>query len=269
MGFRKRGGHSIFLALLLLPLAKALSLANFQEITSSGVSLACQLAYDAQIPTCQVSDFKGGCSRGCEEALLGIANFVSLACVGTSASSKTLLGIVQRGGILQALCSASQQTTTTTTSAMETTTTSTQQVTSETSTTMMTTSSTSIVVTTTTRVTSTTSSTPLTSTTTSSQASTTSTTPITSSTTTSSTQSASDSVDVGGGATSAETSSTSTSTSAKPSKTSSSQTQSNQNGGQGDPFDFVASDSGAERLLTSFKTTSMMLVVLAAMLLVW
>jgi hypothetical protein len=90
--------------LTILPLADALSLANFQQITSIFIPITCQLAYDSQIPSCQVSDFNNGCSSLCQSGLISVANGVSEACSDVSVSSSTLLGIVMDGGIIQALC---------------------------------------------------------------------------------------------------------------------------------------------------------------------
>ncbi|RFU28843.1 hypothetical protein B7463_g7483, partial [Scytalidium lignicola] len=263
MGFRKRRErYSLFFSLpFLFPLADALSLANFQEITSNKIPLACQLAYDAQIPTCQVSDFKEGCSRGCEEALASIANFVSIACAGTSVKSKTLLGIVQDGGIIEALCGTSSQATT---AAMTTTTTSSRQVTSAASTSKSTSSS-IVVVTTTTQTTTTTSAVPVSSTILS-QTSTTSTSSTISTVIASTTTSAPDSVNAGGAVVDT-TSSTSTTSKAA----SSTHTQTNQNGaGNGDPFDVdIASENGADRMLQASKISSLVAVAFTILLLTW
>ena len=97
----------------ILPLAEALSLANFQEITSILIPISCQLQYDSQIPTCTVSDFENGCSISCQSALNSMAARVSNACSDVSVNSNTLLGIVMNGGVVEALCPAETKTTTT------------------------------------------------------------------------------------------------------------------------------------------------------------
>jgi hypothetical protein len=96
-----------------VPLTSALSLANFQQITSIFIPITCQLTYDSQIPTCKVSDFENGCSSACRSALTSVASDVSDSCSDVSVSSNTLLGIVMNGGIIQALCPATAKTTTT------------------------------------------------------------------------------------------------------------------------------------------------------------
>ncbi len=90
--------------LLALPAANALSLANFQSITSVLIPIDCQLTYDNQIPSCTVSDFNNGCSAVCIQGLNAIARSVSRSCDDVEVSSNTLLGIVMNGGIVAALC---------------------------------------------------------------------------------------------------------------------------------------------------------------------
>ncbi|KAN0110417.1 hypothetical protein V8E51_006804 [Hyaloscypha variabilis] len=90
--------------LLAVPAANALSLANFQTITSDLIPLSCQLTYDSQIPSCTVSDFNNGCSEICVAGLDAVAKAVSDSCDDVRVSSSTLLGIVKNGGIVAALC---------------------------------------------------------------------------------------------------------------------------------------------------------------------
>lgn len=85
-------------------MANALSLANFQSITSVLIPLDCQLTYDSQIPSCTVSDFNNGCSATCVAGLNTIARSVSNSCSDVKVKSNTLLGIVKNGGIVAALC---------------------------------------------------------------------------------------------------------------------------------------------------------------------
>jgi hypothetical protein len=101
------------LLLTAFPAADALSLANFQQITSILIPLSCQLTYDSQIPSCAVSDFQNGCSSECEGALTSVAESVSEACSDVTVNSNTLLGIVKNGGILEALCITAAKTTST------------------------------------------------------------------------------------------------------------------------------------------------------------
>ncbi|PSS13027.1 hypothetical protein M430DRAFT_43843 [Amorphotheca resinae ATCC 22711] len=95
---------AVFLAAL--PVTSALSLANFQEITSISIPLTCQLTYDGQIPSCTVSDFENGCSSTCQDSLELVAQSVSGVCSDVNVNPNTLLGIVKSGGILAALCPA-------------------------------------------------------------------------------------------------------------------------------------------------------------------
>ena len=97
----------------ILPVVEGLSLANFQQITSTSIPISCQLAYDSQISTCTVSDFENGCSASCQAALNSVANTVASACSGVSVSSTTLLAIVMNGGIVAALCPTAAQITST------------------------------------------------------------------------------------------------------------------------------------------------------------
>jgi len=98
--------------LLAVPAANALSLANFQSITSILIPISCQLTYDNQIPSCTVSDFNNGCSEVCVEGLKAIARSVSKSCDDVEVSSSTLLGIVMNGGIVAALCPTLAETST-------------------------------------------------------------------------------------------------------------------------------------------------------------
>lgn len=107
--------------LLALPATNALSLANFQSISITAVPLLCQITYDGQIPSCQVSDFTTGCRTACLAGLDAIAADVIEACDGTHATSNSLLGIIQDGGIRAALCPMLAETTTKTTTSAQST----------------------------------------------------------------------------------------------------------------------------------------------------
>ncbi|KAI9649409.1 hypothetical protein NHQ30_001985 [Ciborinia camelliae] len=88
----------------ILRLTNALSLANFQSISATAVSLDCFVEYNTKISTCTLSDFKNGCSLNCQSALISKYACVNRACSADYVSSKTLLGIIKSGGILGALC---------------------------------------------------------------------------------------------------------------------------------------------------------------------
>ena len=96
-----------------LPFTHALSLGNFQDITSVLIPVNCLLTYDQQIPSCVVADFgEKGCSTGCQASLTSLASNVVKACSTVTVSSNTLLGIIKGGGILPALCTSLQKPTT-------------------------------------------------------------------------------------------------------------------------------------------------------------
>ncbi|KAK3333308.1 hypothetical protein B0T19DRAFT_399003 [Cercophora scortea] len=62
--------------------ASALSLKNFQLITSPDVSIGCILAYNAQIPICSPTDFTRGnsCSTGCVNSLTALQTTLQSVC---------------------------------------------------------------------------------------------------------------------------------------------------------------------------------------------
>ncbi|KAH6680735.1 hypothetical protein B0J14DRAFT_272250 [Halenospora varia] len=90
--------------ILALPSANAVSLANFQQITSLLIPSTCQTAYDNEIPSCTVSDFQNGCSSICVSGLKSQARSVTNACADVTVNANTLLGRVKAGGIVEALC---------------------------------------------------------------------------------------------------------------------------------------------------------------------
>jgi hypothetical protein len=98
---------------LILPLANAFSLANFQQITSVLIPRSCTLSYNSQIPTCTADDFNNGCSRSCKKALQRVAESVTEACAGVILNPNSLLGIVKNGRIIDALCLSDAPPTTT------------------------------------------------------------------------------------------------------------------------------------------------------------
>lgn len=97
--------NTILLATLAAPFTNALSLANFQDITSVLIPVTCLLTYDQQIPQCKVADFKKpGCSQTCKSQLTQLQTAVTTACSNVIVNSNTLLGIIKSGNILGALC---------------------------------------------------------------------------------------------------------------------------------------------------------------------
>jgi hypothetical protein len=90
---------------LIIPLATAVSLSDFQRLTFQ-VSENCEIAYDRTIPSCTAADFIDGdtCSPGCVSGLNQIANGVLDSCVGVVVGSSTLLGRIFNGDIISSLC---------------------------------------------------------------------------------------------------------------------------------------------------------------------
>lgn len=125
---------------LIIPLASAISLTNFQQLTVD-VSESCAAAYDQTIPSCTTSDFATGsiCSSGCVAGLNQIANSVLENCGGVVVGSTTLLGRIFNGAIISSLCPSNGKSTSTaqqksTTAALSTTAHSTSQAVKSTST---------------------------------------------------------------------------------------------------------------------------------------
>lgn len=150
--------------LALASTTSALSLANFQIITSNSIPSPCIVAYNAQIAGCTQTDFTNGnqCSSLCINGLRAEATIVQAICGGLDVNAKSLLGLVLDGNVLETLCpgadsgtttvqvtvqpSTSSKSTATTTSAQTlTTTSSAQETTTATSTSIQTTSSTAII----------------------------------------------------------------------------------------------------------------------------
>ncbi|ORY69658.1 uncharacterized protein BCR38DRAFT_89718 [Pseudomassariella vexata] len=112
-----RRPRSLSHLILLAPTASALSLANFQLITSNDVPSTCILVYDSQIPDCKASDFTNGnlCSADCVNGLAKTSSFINLFCSGVNVNSKSLLGLTLRGKLIDTLCPSAQSTTLTVT----------------------------------------------------------------------------------------------------------------------------------------------------------
>ncbi|PQE15599.1 hypothetical protein CJF30_00005991 [Rutstroemia sp. NJR-2017a BBW] len=101
---RRRYPASVVSLVYLLQQANALSLANFQGVSLGSVPLRCLVEYDSSIDVCTLSDFKNGCSAACQAALTSKAACVSEACSGATVTATSLLGIIENGGIIGALC---------------------------------------------------------------------------------------------------------------------------------------------------------------------
>ncbi|KAK3897593.1 hypothetical protein C8A05DRAFT_47857 [Staphylotrichum tortipilum] len=86
--------------------ASALSLSNFQPITSTSVPLGCILAYNKQIPSCTMNDFTRGnvCSAACVRALTTIQYTLISACNDADVDAGTVLGQVLLANLVDLLC---------------------------------------------------------------------------------------------------------------------------------------------------------------------
>ncbi|ETS83035.1 hypothetical protein PFICI_04911 [Pestalotiopsis fici W106-1] len=103
------------LLLALTSTTSALSLANFQIITSNAIPSPCIVAYNAQIAGCTQTDFTNGnqCSTLCISGLRAEGTIVQAICGGLDVNSKSLLGLVLDGKILETLCPGADSDTTT------------------------------------------------------------------------------------------------------------------------------------------------------------
>ncbi|KAH8653597.1 hypothetical protein BX600DRAFT_515860 [Xylariales sp. PMI_506] len=106
--------------------ASALSLANFQVITSNTIPTVCILAYDSQISGCTTDDFTNGnqCSASCVAGLENEADLIMDNCRNVNVNSQSLLGLTINGLLLDALCPGGAATST----SSSTTSTSTQTI---------------------------------------------------------------------------------------------------------------------------------------------
>ncbi|KAK3934933.1 hypothetical protein QBC46DRAFT_398670 [Diplogelasinospora grovesii] len=86
--------------------ASALSLSNFQLITSSSVSISCILAYNTPIPGCSTTDFTQGntCSSSCLSGLDKIQATLEAVCGSADVSPTSVLGQAISGNLVNLLC---------------------------------------------------------------------------------------------------------------------------------------------------------------------
>lgn len=98
--------RSIFAAAVLaLPTSTtAFSLGFLQQIPKDGIPTGCVKAYNAEIASCTADDINVGCTPQCKQGLRDKATEVTTACAGLIVNSKSLLGIVQSGGLVSELC---------------------------------------------------------------------------------------------------------------------------------------------------------------------
>ncbi|KAK1751621.1 hypothetical protein QBC47DRAFT_72149 [Echria macrotheca] len=110
--------------------ASALTLSNFQVITSSTIPIPCILVYNTVIPSCTTDDFTMGnsCSAACAAGLARVQDKIQDVCDGVSISAATVLGQTLMGNLVSLLCPTadnappSKQTTSTITTSSRTST---------------------------------------------------------------------------------------------------------------------------------------------------
>jgi hypothetical protein len=92
--------------LALASTTSALSLANFQIITSNAIPSPCIVAYNSPIAGCSTTDFTNGnqCSTLCANGLLAEASIVEAICGGLEVNPQSLLGLTLDGKLLDTLC---------------------------------------------------------------------------------------------------------------------------------------------------------------------
>lgn len=103
---RSRSHASVVSLLAMVSAASALSLSNFQLITSAEVPLRCIIAYDSPISGCSTSDFTQGntCSTACKNGLQKIENTLTSVCGDANVPSSSVLGVALSGGLVGLLC---------------------------------------------------------------------------------------------------------------------------------------------------------------------
>ncbi|KAM7223695.1 hypothetical protein V8F06_000711 [Rhypophila decipiens] len=87
--------------------ASALSLSNFQLITSAQVPLGCILTYNRPIPFCTNADFtrgNNGCSSDCADAIDRLQDMLQNVCGDGDGSSSSILGQAMQGTLVDVLC---------------------------------------------------------------------------------------------------------------------------------------------------------------------
>ncbi|KAK0722531.1 hypothetical protein B0T26DRAFT_739744 [Lasiosphaeria miniovina] len=91
----------------------AMSLSNFQLITSSTVPISCILAYNTPIRGCSESDFdtERTCSVACVNGLIKVQQTLQAVCDDTSIPDASVLGQVLQGNLVQLLCPGKLSTT--------------------------------------------------------------------------------------------------------------------------------------------------------------
>lgn len=97
--------------------ASAVSLSDFQLITSNSVNFGCILAYNAPIIGCSSKDFTQGhtCSNGCIGGLQVLEMTLETVCDGVDAPDNSILGQALQGNLVDTVCPSGDDSTTSTT----------------------------------------------------------------------------------------------------------------------------------------------------------
>lgn len=103
---RRSAGSQLVGVLAAATGATALTLSNFQVVTSVNTPLACLIAYNSPIQGCQSSDFTAGrdCSDACVRGLFKTTSNVVGACDGVNAPRDSLIAKALRGELVATLC---------------------------------------------------------------------------------------------------------------------------------------------------------------------
>ncbi|KAL2201130.1 hypothetical protein P885DRAFT_65419 [Corynascus similis CBS 632.67] len=84
----------------------ALSLSQFQPITTATIPLGCILAYNTDIPGCAINDFVEGstCSESCLRGIRRVEYALRIVCESANAPRISLLGQALEGNLAEVLC---------------------------------------------------------------------------------------------------------------------------------------------------------------------
>ncbi|KAL2682715.1 hypothetical protein Neosp_007168 [[Neocosmospora] mangrovei] len=86
--------------------AKALSLSDFESISSPNAPVNCVQAYDTPLTQCAPGDFTGGkaCSAACKDSVKQTEVVIQQACSSATSDEESLLYRGQRGELVAVLC---------------------------------------------------------------------------------------------------------------------------------------------------------------------
>lgn len=86
--------------------AKALTLSDFESISSPNAPVNCVQAYDTPLAQCTPGDFTGGkaCSAACKDSVKQTEVVIQQGCDGVTSNEESLLYRGQRGELVAVLC---------------------------------------------------------------------------------------------------------------------------------------------------------------------